>query len=243
MLVSVFELLADARAQVDSVNAAIEAQRDFWIAETDLQAAINGSGGAPAPCAQRLPAKLLRQHIKRNNHGFTQKFFHGRRRHGGRRGWSAASARPRCRRRRCMDNAATQAPLTPPNGRPYNPVVTLNGWSLPWRMNDGVKEFHLVAEPVVRELAPGMKANLWGYNGQSPGPDHRSRRRRPRAHLRHQQAARAHQRPLARPAPAERHGRRRRPDPAAASRPARPSSTNSSRGAPAPSCTTRTPTR
>jgi FtsP/CotA-like multicopper oxidase with cupredoxin domain len=23
---------------------------------------------------------------------------------------------------------------------------------------------------VVRELAPGMKANLWGYNGQSPGP-------------------------------------------------------------------------
>ena len=69
-----------------------------------------------------------------------------------------------------VDNAATQAPLTPSNGRPYNPVVTLNGWSLPWRMNNGVKEFHLVAEPVVRELAPGMKANLWGYNGQSPGP-------------------------------------------------------------------------
>ena len=37
-------------------------------------------------------------------------------------------------------------------------------------MKDGVKEFHLVAEPVVRELAPGMQANLWGYNGQSPGP-------------------------------------------------------------------------
>jgi FtsP/CotA-like multicopper oxidase with cupredoxin domain len=69
-----------------------------------------------------------------------------------------------------MDNAATQAPLMPPNGRPYNPVVTLNGWTLPWRMNNGVKEFHLVAEPVVRDLAPGMKANLWGYNGQSPGP-------------------------------------------------------------------------
>jgi len=66
--------------------------------------------------------------------------------------------------------AATQAPLAPPNGRPYNPVVTLNGWTLPWRMQQGVKEFHLVAEPVVREIAPGMKANLWGYNGQSPGP-------------------------------------------------------------------------
>ena len=69
-----------------------------------------------------------------------------------------------------MDKAATQPPLIPANGRSYNPVVTLNGWTLPWRMNNGVKEFHLVAEPVVREIAPGMKAHLWGYNGQSPGP-------------------------------------------------------------------------
>jgi outer membrane protein TolC len=44
MLASVFELLTDSRAQVSSVNAAIEAQRDFWIAETNLQAAINGNG-------------------------------------------------------------------------------------------------------------------------------------------------------------------------------------------------------
>lgn len=65
---------------------------------------------------------------------------------------------------------ATQPPLAPKTGRPYNPVVTLNGWSLPWRMKGGAKEFHLVAEPVVRELAPGMKANLWGYNGTSAGP-------------------------------------------------------------------------
>ena len=64
----------------------------------------------------------------------------------------------------------TMPPLVPQTGRPYNPVVTLNGWTLPWRMNQGVKEFHLVAEPVVREMAPGFKAHLWGYNGQSPGP-------------------------------------------------------------------------
>lgn len=67
-------------------------------------------------------------------------------------------------------SAATQVPAPPSNGRPFQPIVTLNGWSLPWRMKDGVKEFHLVAEPVVREIAPGMKAQLWGYNGQSPGP-------------------------------------------------------------------------
>jgi manganese oxidase len=68
------------------------------------------------------------------------------------------------------DSAAMQAPLIPPNGRPYHAVATLNGWTLPWRMRDGVKEFHLVAEPVIREIAPGMTARLWGYNGQSPGP-------------------------------------------------------------------------
>jgi FtsP/CotA-like multicopper oxidase with cupredoxin domain len=61
-------------------------------------------------------------------------------------------------------------PLYPSSGPDYQPTVTLNGWSLPWRMNGDWKEFHLVAEPVVREFAPGMKANLWGYNGQSPGP-------------------------------------------------------------------------
>jgi len=67
-------------------------------------------------------------------------------------------------------SANTAVPPAPPTGRPFRPVVTLNGWSLPWRMNAGVKEFHLVAEPVVREFAPGFMVNLWGYNGQSPGP-------------------------------------------------------------------------
>jgi FtsP/CotA-like multicopper oxidase with cupredoxin domain len=68
------------------------------------------------------------------------------------------------------ESPLTQAPKHPSNGPEYQPVVTLNGWSLPWRMNGDWKEFHLVAEPVVREIAPGMKAHLWGYNGQSPGP-------------------------------------------------------------------------
>ncbi len=67
-------------------------------------------------------------------------------------------------------SAETAPPRSPEKGQPYNPVVTLNGWTAPWRMNNGVKEFHLVAEPVEREIAPGMMARLWGYNGQSPGP-------------------------------------------------------------------------
>lgn len=44
MLVSVFDLLADARMQMTTIDAAIAAQRDYWLAETDLQASLNGSG-------------------------------------------------------------------------------------------------------------------------------------------------------------------------------------------------------
>ena len=64
----------------------------------------------------------------------------------------------------------TQPPLFPSSGPDYQPVITLNGWTLPWRMNGDWKEFHLIAEPVVREFAPGMNVHLWGHNGQSPGP-------------------------------------------------------------------------
>ena len=53
---------------------------------------------------------------------------------------------------------------------PYLPVRTLNGWTLPFSVKDGVKEFHLVAEPVEHEFAPGCRARCWGYNGATPGP-------------------------------------------------------------------------
>jgi FtsP/CotA-like multicopper oxidase with cupredoxin domain len=33
-----------------------------------------------------------------------------------------------------------------------------------------VKVFHLVAEPVGREFAPGLTVQCWGYNGSTPGP-------------------------------------------------------------------------
>ncbi|MGQ0835011.1 MAG: multicopper oxidase family protein [Gammaproteobacteria bacterium] len=52
----------------------------------------------------------------------------------------------------------------------YLPVRTLNGWTLPYRMKNGIKEFHLVAEELEHEFAPGCKAKVWGYNGTTPGP-------------------------------------------------------------------------
>jgi len=42
MLISVFELLADAQTQISSVNSYIQALRDFWLADAELQSAITG---------------------------------------------------------------------------------------------------------------------------------------------------------------------------------------------------------
>ena len=52
----------------------------------------------------------------------------------------------------------------------FVPVHTLDGWTLPYRLNNGVKEFHLVAEEIEHEFAPGSTAKCWGYNGTTPGP-------------------------------------------------------------------------
>lgn len=62
---------------------------------------------------------------------------------------------------------AGEQPKTPEN--PFR-VITPNVGSLPWTMDGDVKVFHLVAEPVVREFAPGFVVNCWGYNGSTPGP-------------------------------------------------------------------------
>ncbi|MEA2163526.1 MAG: manganese oxidase [Thermoanaerobaculia bacterium] len=50
------------------------------------------------------------------------------------------------------------------------PVITPNGASLPHRMENGVKVFHLTAEPLKREFVDGFTVNCWGYNGMTPGP-------------------------------------------------------------------------
>ncbi len=55
-------------------------------------------------------------------------------------------------------------------GVDYKPVVTPDGSTLPFKVVGGVKVFHLTAEEVEHEFAPGLKAFCWGYNGQVHGP-------------------------------------------------------------------------
>src|SRR5262249_10968957 len=67
--------------------------------------------------------------------------------------------------------APDAAPLPPGlPGVDYTPVVTPNGVALPWKLVDGVKVFHLVAEPVAHEFAAGLAAECWGFNGRVHGP-------------------------------------------------------------------------
>jgi len=55
-------------------------------------------------------------------------------------------------------------------GKDYTPVITPNGSALPYKVVGGVKVFHLIAEGVDHEFAPGLRAYCWGFNGQVHGP-------------------------------------------------------------------------
>ena len=52
----------------------------------------------------------------------------------------------------------------------YTPVFTPNGSTLPWKLENGVKVFHLTVDQCKHEIAPGMTIDAWCYNGQTPGP-------------------------------------------------------------------------
>ena len=55
-------------------------------------------------------------------------------------------------------------------GTDYSPVIVPNGAKVPWKIVDGVKVFHMVAEEIDHEFAPGLRAKCWGYNGCVHGP-------------------------------------------------------------------------
>lgn len=57
-----------------------------------------------------------------------------------------------------------------PAGGGAVPIETPDVPKLPFRLVDGVKEFHLVAEPVRTEFLAGKTVDAWGYNGSVPGP-------------------------------------------------------------------------
>ncbi len=52
----------------------------------------------------------------------------------------------------------------------YTPAVVPNGKTAAYKIVDGVKVFHLIAEPIEWEVASGLTIHTWGFNGSVPGP-------------------------------------------------------------------------
>src|SRR5262249_19161937 len=60
-------------------------------------------------------------------------------------------------------NVTPLPPVLP--GRGYKPVVVPNGGALPFKIVNGVKVFHLIAEEVNHAFDSGLRAKSWGFNG------------------------------------------------------------------------------
>jgi outer membrane protein TolC len=56
MQIDVFALLAEARQRIAATTKAIDAQRDFWLAATDLGTAVSGGGAGGSPDAPQMTA-------------------------------------------------------------------------------------------------------------------------------------------------------------------------------------------
>ena len=118
---------------------------------------------------------------------------------------------------RYQPSAGPQHTRRPPGepGQDYTPVVTPNGATLPYKVVDGVKVFHLSPSRCEHEFAPGLVVDCWGYNGRTPGPTIEAvEGDRVRIYVTNS-LPEPTTRPLARHPAAQRHGRRRRADAAA----------------------------
>jgi manganese oxidase len=65
---------------------------------------------------------------------------------------------------------AAQTQHTAPTSGPAPPVVTPDIPDLPFTLDNGMKVFKLIAEPVKQMVIPGRTFDLWGFNGSAPGP-------------------------------------------------------------------------
>ncbi len=190
-----FELLADSREKVDAILLAIDAKRDFWLAERIWLPAIYGGARLPAKPRSRRPPKTANE--KGNAKCSTDDSYSGA---------SAATGIHRrlgenveygpCRRRHSWRRRIRKAP----SGLPPGPTTTrgdhqrLDRTPPDEQRRQGVPSRR---EPVEREMAEGMTA-ISGAITASRRVRRSRRRRRSGPHFRHQQAAGADDDPLAR---------------------------------------------
>jgi hypothetical protein len=80
------------------------------------------------------------------------------------RGPDSGSARP------ILDLARSGTSTARNNSARNVPVSTPDIRDLPFTLENGVKVFHLIAEPVKQSILPNKTLDLWGFNGSAPGP-------------------------------------------------------------------------
>ena len=183
MLVGVYELLLAKQTQVQTARQYVTANRDFWLAWTDLERAAGGglalaatATAAPAPQTDEVPNGTISSNQSMTITSRRRQITMTTRRQilktgaalltGG--AVSATLRQASAAEQHAADNSARQFPRR--RDKAIRRSSQLNGGSLPWKMDNGVKVFHLIAEPIKREFAPGMVVNCWGYNGSTPGP-------------------------------------------------------------------------
>src|SRR3984957_12945268 len=66
--------------------------------------------------------------------------------------------------------ALSRAARAQPDPKAPVHVLTPDIADLPFTTDNGVKVFHLIAEPVKQTIVPGRTFDLWGFNGSAPGP-------------------------------------------------------------------------
>ncbi len=106
--------------------------------------------------------------MSKSRRGFLRSAFLGAGVLAGRRSWATQHGQPTQHNHMRGDNEL--ADHTTPSGITHLPVETPDLPKLPWNLENGVKVFNLVAEPVKREFLPGKTVDVWGYNGSMPGP-------------------------------------------------------------------------
>ena len=194
---------AAKRAQLAAQQKYVLALRDYWLQRSAAEQLVAGSLPLRRPPlnVQRGAVRAMQQaggpaRSEESDAHATQADRLGGRDLGGVARGTRAGAQPR-KRGEAAARMGARANAAQAGAAGVTPVETPNGATLPWKLVDGVKVYHLVAEPVEHEFCPGSKRVL-GLQRPHARADDRGRRGRPRAHLRHQPAARADDRALAR---------------------------------------------
>lgn len=125
-------------------------------------------GSAAGLVAASLPLQAQMDHSQHQHHGHMDHEAKGKKTGGHNHSQHQAAAITERPSTKDIPAVSTQKPALTAQG--YRPVITPNGRTLGYRMNEGVKEFHLIAEEIEHEFAPGSKIKAWGYNGSTPGP-------------------------------------------------------------------------